>query len=162
MSNMKISISDDFPFFQNYHDNSYIESHDCRKIVSLKENGRTYVLENDTTEELIVYHIDGGLIRQNDMGKCDYGIYSEKNNLILVELKGSDYNHACGQLVSTIECFQKSGVGEQSLFARIVLSKGRVPATRSTNETKLKKLLKEGSRLKSSSLKMQEQLSKLK
>ncbi|MCQ2211450.1 MAG: hypothetical protein MJZ34_14285 [Paludibacteraceae bacterium] len=158
---MKIEGNNEYPFFYKYHKQSYIKSHDCRPIVTVSEKQRKYILENDIKKELVVYHIDGELIDNQSIDKCDYGIYTEENHLILVELKGSDYNHACKQLASTINYIKDEDISISQFFARIVLSKGRTPATLTSEEAKLKKLLKNEKLLKSSSLQMKEKLSDL-
>ena len=135
----KVTESNDV-FFAEYHDSIYIKSHDNRKSVVVEENKRKYILTNDLQKELIVYHIDGGVINNAEANKCDFGIYCEDKYLILIELKGSDYEHACEQIASTIKLMKISNLVDR-IYARIVLSKMRTPALRSTQETTLKKLL---------------------
>lgn len=56
-------------------------------------------------------------------------------------------------------CIQLTFISQ--FFARIVLSKGRTPATLTSEEAKLKKLLKNEKLIKSSSLQMKGKLSDL-
>lgn len=81
----------EYSFYENFHEGRYIQSHDQRHTVVLKEprEDREYRLINDLKKELVVYKIDAGVITEHEAGdnKCDFGIYSEDDLLILVELK---------------------------------------------------------------------------
>ena len=139
-----IGITPNFPFYERYHDERYVTSHDRRSVVTLKDKGesRVYSLINDSNKELVVYQIDSGLIDDKKVSKCDFGIYSEDNLLVLVELKGSDYSAAIEQLLSTIEILLKTPkVSVTRLFTRVVLSKARVLDILLTKEKKLKLLV---------------------
>ena len=142
---MKIENNDKWRFYQAYHDGNYIKSHDARKKVVLKERreSREYHLQNNSEQELVVYKIDGGIIEDNTLLKCDFGIYTERDILYLIELKGADYIHAIKQIQSTIDILlEKPNISVKQLNARIVLSKYRSPAILSTEEKKLNRLLK--------------------
>lgn len=137
---MKIEVTTDRPFYNAYHGSDYITSHDNRKVVVLRElrESRVYRLENPTQKEVVVYRIDGGLITSYDVLKCDNGIYTEDDALYLIELKGADYIHALQQILNTISILlQKPHVKVSRLYARIVLSKIRVPDIMPTQEKKL-------------------------
>ena len=142
---MKINIGEKWPFFSAYNDEKYIKSHDQRKIVVLKEpkESREYRLKNKSAKELVVYHVDGGVVSSNDVLKCDYGIYTEDNVLFFVELKGSDYIHALDQMNSTINLLiEKPQIKVARLNTRIVLSKVSVPAILPTQEKMLIRVVK--------------------
>lgn len=142
---MRIQIDEKWPFFNLYHDEEYIQSHDTKKIVALKEKreSREYYLHNQSEQEIIVYKIDGGLIDSDTVIKCDYGIYTEQDVLYLIELKGSDYIHALEQIFSTINVLlKKPNINVRQLNARIVLSKNRTPNILPTQEKKLSSLIK--------------------
>ena len=137
---MKIKETEEYPFFNAFHDKSYIISHDNKKVIVLREprESREYRMENKDQKELVVYKIDGGLISSNDVLKCDNGIYTEEDVLYLIELKGADYIHALEQLLSTISILlERPGIKVASLHARIVLSKMRVPDIIPSQEKKL-------------------------
>lgn len=143
---MKIneSTKDKYAFFRKYHDARYIESHDKSASVVAEENKKKYTLRNDIGKEIIKYHIDGGMVNDNDVNKCDYGIYTEDELLILVELKGRDYQHAVKQILSTTKLLgiTKGSNKVRKLLARVVLSKGaNVPNLRTKDLTELKNLL---------------------
>lgn len=157
----KLKIDSKDCLFAKYNNNSYIVSHDTKKIVVVEENSRKYTLNNDIQKELVVYRIDGGIINSTHVDKCDFGIYSEDGVFILIELKGSDYDHACDQIISTITQLDLTQLAK-SIFGRIVLSRGKTPNLRSTSDTKLKNILKKyKGNLKSSSLAFREKLSSL-
>ncbi len=141
---MKIDISEDWLFFKNYHDVKYIHSHNTQKVVALKESGesRKYILDNPLGKELVVYKVDGGLIDNNKVLKCDYAIYTEEDILYLIELKGCNYIHALKQLLNTIDFLIRTPhLKVYKLNARIVLSRVRVPDIRPSQEEKLCKIL---------------------
>lgn len=136
----------EFPLYEEYHD-SYIDSHDRRSKVRLKDSGeaRVYYLNNDIQKELVVYQIDGGIFDSTEKGniKCDFGIYTEDELLILVELKGGDYKHAIEQLTNTTKSLGLNGSNKiKKLLARTVLSNGRkVPNVTETDLAALKRLI---------------------
>lgn len=142
---MKINTSGNWPFFSEYNDQDYILSHDDRKIVVLREpkESREYRLENKSGKELVVYQIDGGVITCNSVIKCDFGVFTEDNELIFVELKGSDYIHALEQIIGTIGLLiVKPAIYVARLNARIVLSKVSVPAIMPSQEKRLLAIVK--------------------
>lgn len=132
------------PFYETYHETEYIAFHDCRKNISLKDKGASiYNLVNDQSKEIVCYEIDGKLISSTEVDKCDYGLYTEDDLLILVELKGSDYGHAIDQISSTINILlTQPKVKVSRLCGRVVLNKTRVPDIVETKERQLKHLLK--------------------
>ncbi len=142
MAQKKIKEQKEWPFFQTYHDDNYILRHDCSKEVPLREQNKTYKLHNKSRKEIVVYKIDSGLIIDNNVLKCDKGIYTEEDWLFLIELKGIDLEHALDQINSTIDILLKQrNVKVKKLNARIVLSKVSVPRIYTSKENKLKQLL---------------------
>ena len=133
-----------YPFFNKYHDESYIVQHGEIKLIVAEEKGMVYRLKNEAQKEIVKYKIDGGLIQSQDDNKCDYGIYTEDKLLILVELKGRHYKHAVTQILSTIEKLKLKDTSDiNKLFARVVLSKGHeVPGTKTSDEMKLDRIIK--------------------
>jgi hypothetical protein len=137
----------EFPLYEEYHDSSYIKYHDKRQTVSLTEKGEKsqYYLHNDINKELVVYQIDGGIFSSTAKGdnKCDYGIYTEDELLILVELKGGDYKKAIKQLTNTTTLLGLNGSNKiKKLLARTVLTNGKsVPNITNTDIAKLKQLI---------------------
>lgn len=140
----KIKSQENWPFFQAYHDENSILRHDCSKDVPLREpkEKRVYRLRNSSEKEIVVYKIDGGIICNNEILKCDNGIYTEDDWLFLIELKGSDLEHALDQINSTINLLLKQpNIKVRKLNVRIVLSKVCVPRIAVSKENKLKQLL---------------------
>lgn len=140
----KIKAQKEWSFFQAYHDSAYICRHDCSKEVVLREPGenRTYRLHNKSEKEIVVYKIDGGLINNDDVLKCDNGIYTEDDLLFLIELKGAELNHALDQINSTIDLLiKRPSIKVKRLNARIVLSRVSIPRITASKENKLKQLL---------------------
>lgn len=132
-------------FDEVYSERGYIISSDRRKTISLKDNRAVSEYRAKNIEEKVVkvYKVDGGIIQDNQKLKCDFAIYSEKNNLYLIELKGSDYSHALDQIFATIEeLVERPNIEVSSTNARIVLTKVSTPQIRSSKETKLKSKLK--------------------
>lgn len=137
----------EYPFYEKFHEGCYIQSHDHKHKVVLKEprEDREYRLINDLKKELVVYKIDTGVITEHEAGdnKCDFGIYSEDDLLILVELKGADYKKAIEQISKTTKTL---GIGSQikvkKLLVRVVVSNGRgVPNVQTTDLAQLKRLI---------------------
>lgn len=140
----KIKPEKEWPFFQAYHDGSCILHHDCRKDVPLREpkENRMYRLHNNSAKEIVVYKIDGGVINNDKVLKCDNGIYTEDDWLVLIELKGANLDHALDQINSTINILLKQrSIKVKKLNVRIVLSKVSVPRISASKENKLKQLL---------------------
>lgn len=137
----------EYPLYEEYHDSSYIKSHDKRQTVSLTEKGEKsqYYLHNDINKELVVYQIDGGVFKSTAEGdqKCDFGIYTEDELLILVELKGGNYKKAIKQLTNTTTLLGLNGSNKiKKLLARTVLTNGRsVPNITTTETAQLKGLI---------------------
>lgn len=139
--------SKSYAFYEEYHDSSYIDSHDKRTTVKLKEHGegRIYYLQNDIKKDIVVYKIDDGLIKAKEEGddKCDYGIYTEDELLVLVELKGGNYKKAIKQLTNTINILGLNGTNKiKKLLARTVLSNAKgVPNVTTTDIARLKQII---------------------
>ena len=140
----KIKPQKEWSFFLAYHDAACILRHDCSKEVSLHEPGesQTYRFHNKSGKEIVVYKIDGGLINNEDVLKCDNGIFTEDNLLFLIELKGADLNHALDQINNTIDILiKRPSIKVKKLNARIVLSRVSIPRITASKENKLKQLL---------------------
>lgn len=130
-------------FEEKYADADYIRSNDDRPIVVVEENKRKYRGENVNSQRVVVYRIDGGIIKDQDVSKCDFAVYATASkNVYFVELKGRDFSHAIEQLLSTIRQLVVSELDLGSVHARIVLSKVSNPDVRSSNRLALDRLLK--------------------
>ncbi len=116
---------------------------DKRKFFIAEENKRKYVLNNVSQQRICKIKIDKGIIQDMNKNKCDYAfLVCAQKQLILVELKGTNFLHAVQQIISTIDLFAAKIRGE-SISARIVLSKVDVPRLKNNPKfLKLKKIIK--------------------
>lgn len=77
------------------------------EIITCSEKRSEYIARNPKRKLNCKIRIDNALIKGNDVSKCDYGLWVEEGNrMILIELKGSDVEKALRQLFSTHEVFQ--------------------------------------------------------
>ena len=113
---------------------------DTRSRPSCNEQGKSYVYDQSelTNKQVVVCtHIDDGVVNgleAKKISKCDYAFFVKNapvadslEKAILVELKGSDLNHALKQLKGTlgIEEFKNVWNQECPVYGRVVCS--RVP-----------------------------------
>jgi hypothetical protein len=125
--------------FQNFviqHKNqSYTTNHQYPKggTIVCEEEKSKYVYKYNCGEKFLKLQIDGGLISDQNIQKCDYLLlnYTEKDgnayyHSIFIELKGSNVIHACEQISETIKRLGVQLKGSE-LHARIVPSKMSVP-----------------------------------
>ena len=111
------------------------------RIVSCKEKGRSYVLRNTSGKNIQKIHVDGNLIKSGT--KCDYAVDVSGGEVVyLVELKGSDKEHAFEQLTSTLDYFYKK-FDTKNYYCRAVLSKDKSPNLIGKFEKLLIKAIKE-------------------
>lgn len=84
------------------------------------------------------YKIDGNVVRDASI-RCDFLVMNDdRQAAYLIELKGSDIEHALDQLEATAQRFQKELQG-YSVKYRIVCSRVGTQATHSTNYKKFRK-----------------------
>ncbi len=109
-----------------------IEFYDCRPIMTCTEHNSRYALSKQSYDfEGICIHVDGGLFEKNDPDKrCDYAYYLKDSDkrLILIELKGSDANHALDQLSAMLDYRAIEEAHTTRTVGRIY---GRIVCTRS-------------------------------
>ncbi|MDN4164435.1 hypothetical protein QWY31_02925 [Cytophagales bacterium LB-30] len=68
------------------------------------ENGKQFRIEKPNNVELCKVQIDGCLIQNQAVDKCDYLFkICQSNQIFLVELKGTDVIHAVNQITSTYD-----------------------------------------------------------
>lgn len=92
-----------------------------QKCIVSSENGREHRAYNNDRSRVFQYKIDGEIISKNDPRKrCDFLVENEsKGALYLIELKGTDVEHAVDQIEETITSFADEFSGFQ-LYPRIV------------------------------------------
>ena len=122
-----------------------VESCDDRPKIVCEENKRTYIANN--TQRKVVCKVQvGKLICEG--ARCDWAVavVSEEGTgkaleeLFLVELKGSDINHAFEQIVGTIDVLH-TNYSVTKWFARVVCAKVSTPQLNSIHYKKLERRL---------------------
>lgn len=89
--------------------------------IKVEENKRKAVFRNKDQKLFEVTKIDDCLITEGK--RCDYAV-SEKNVAsVLVELKGANVEHACKQLMETVQHAAVKSILEQRLGFLVVCSK---------------------------------------
>lgn len=118
-----------------------IEQEGNIKIVVCQEKGRKYVLNNISEKYIRKIHVDGNLIKTGV--RCDYAVdISDGDSVYLIELKGSDKEHAFEQLLVTLDFFHKKYTTKK-YFCRALLSRTKSPNLMGKNEKLLMKAVKE-------------------
>lgn len=106
-----------------------------------EKNPQTYVAQNPAKKFCCKIRVDGCLITGSE--KCDFLVLNcADRNAFFIELKGSDLPKACNQIRLAVEQLV-SHLQDFEIYGRVVLNKVRTPDTNSTEEKKLKKLLKQ-------------------
>lgn len=122
-----------------------VKSCDCRSKIICEENGRKYIAHNGQQKCICKVKVDGGLIKDN--ARCDWAVAVVSNEdfleeIFLVELKGSDIDHAFEQITGTMSILSTK-CSAKKWFARVVCSKVSSPQLNGINYKKLDKRLKE-------------------
>ena len=112
------------------------------KLIVCSEKGRKYIAINKGEKDIIKIHVDNELITSGE--RCDYAlnICSEKK-VYLIELKGTEKDHAYAQIIATYEKF-KDKCKEYEFYPRIVISKDSYPHIKGTNEKRFLQMQKRG------------------
>ena len=109
-----------------------------------KGSASAYTLNNP--HKLVIEFIksDGDLYESSTGPKrCDFSIFSnEAKTMVLLELKGRDFRKAIEQVKNTLEDY-KGKYGYTRYYARIVLTKCRVPNLPDNDIKSLRKELRE-------------------
>lgn len=69
----------------------------------LQENKSKITFLNPNQDQVLIIRVDGCVIKDNEILRCDYAIVPCDEIEIYVELKGSDISHAVKQIESTIK-----------------------------------------------------------
>ncbi len=120
-----------------------------------EENKRVFRLDLSKGEPCCLIHVDGCLIKANDVEKCDYWFHHcDRNDNIFVELKGQNIRKGFQQILSTIDWLKsKIDLPKEKRNAAIVASK--VPMTSAeTQKLKIEFKSKYGNRLEIQSIQM--------
>lgn len=121
---------------------------DCIEVcdadpVYVEENGVRASFPNPQRRKMRKIHYDGCYNNNEDQLKADYIIGVPKSLDIIVELKGSDRQHARDQLESTLEAWKESPIRHARIICLIVYGRlwgknrkaGRIPKSNSRNES---------------------------
>lgn len=107
--------------------NDILEMHKSRcaerqKIIISEEKRSKHTARNKDNQLVRHYLIDGDVIVNKDVDKCDYLILNdEKKTAYFIELKGSKMQHAIKQLKNTEEML-KTNLQEYTVYYRVVFS----------------------------------------
>jgi len=115
----------------------------CFSVSSVAtENGKRFELDNRTNADICKVRVDGCLITDNDVRKCDFffEVGGITKSYFLVELKGVDLNSAVKQIESTYDLLSaKLRVSVENFKGIIVAS--AVPAAANQTFRKLQEKL---------------------
>ncbi len=116
------------------------------RIIICPENKSKYIAKNPKEKLNCKIRIDNALIKSNNVSKCDFGLWVEEGNrMILIELKGSDVEWGLNQLLSTHNLFQSRYREEDFTYSfRIVPTRVTTPNL----QERVKQLKKQGYDLK--------------
>lgn len=100
-----------------------------RPKITCSENKSKYIAQNPERKLNCKIRIDDALIKNNKVSKCDYGLWVEDGNrMILIELKGSDVDKALSQLESTYRFFESRFKAEEFSYSfRVVPTRVTTP-----------------------------------
>ena len=102
------------------------------------EHHMKYELKNDDRLCIKKLNIDNCLITCQNSLKCDFAVFVCPSKICcLIELKGSNIDHACEQILDTANIINNILNKCNKIHARIVASKVQSPNIRSTLKTKL-------------------------
>lgn len=113
-----------------------------RKSVSVGERGQKYIAQFLNSHPSAVYAIDGGIIKDLQIAKCDKLVLIDTTDHedwfeLFVELKGADISHAIDQIETTLKnpLFKDAAVKERQ--ARIIGRK--IPSNTGNSITEIAK-----------------------
>lgn len=117
-----------------------LEYNDNRSLVTVEENGRGIKFINNKRKKVALYRVDGCILTEGI--KCDFlFLINEDKRAFFIELKGSDLEKAVQQISKTIEQLQPY-LPEYILEGRIITTRVRTPALKSTYIIRLQKILR--------------------
>ncbi|WP_025948758.1 hypothetical protein [Geobacillus thermocatenulatus] len=113
---------------------------DHRRLAVVEENGRGVRFVNKQQKHVALYRVDDCLLMEGK--RCDFlFLVLEESRAFFVELKGSDLEEAVRQIMRTVEQLGKKLSGYR-LEGRIIMTRVRTPAVKSTYRIKLEKMLR--------------------
>lgn len=100
---------DNFSFCEKLFDSS--------NLIACKEN-KSEVIFKVKSNQAKQYKVDGCLISENNLQKCDFAVSNLQNLTYFIELKGSDIREAFQQIHSTIKWFLYTSDHELNSFLK--------------------------------------------
>ncbi len=132
-------------------------NNDCRTtrrdpLLSVQENGRTFILKNACRQAVVQVEVDDCLITVGE--RCDwlFELTEPVKRVLFVELKGRDIKHAYAQLLATIKQLKASYQGYR-LEAYVVSS--RNPQTSPSRDLLAKDLARLGVKLQATNVRLE-------
>lgn len=109
-------------------------------IVRSGEKGKCHYVKNDSGSPIFQYHIDGDIIKNIDIKKCDYivEVTKDKSIAFIIELKGSHLSEAFQQIENTINHFH-SKLHSYDIRPRIISKKVNTHSINNSEYRKFKK-----------------------
>lgn len=113
---------------------------ESQSIVVSEEKGKKHRVNNTSRLPIYQYHIDGDIINDLNVQKCDYIVEVTKDKPVafIIELKGSHLSEACNQIISTIERF-KHKLNGYNVQPRIIIGKINTHAVNGSEYRRLRK-----------------------
>jgi hypothetical protein len=84
------------------------EEHRSDTKIVLQENKSKITFLNPNKDEILIIKVDGCVISDNEISRCDYALIPSDAVEIYVELKGSDIAQAVKQIESTIKLLSEN------------------------------------------------------
>ena len=138
--------------FETKTENRIIAFSDTRSRVQ-------YKVLNTLSKELSYFQVDGALINDERVEKCDHLLIDcSEENSYFIEIKGSDLIKATQQILSTIAILKPKMAGLK-MNARIVLTRVNATDLRDSAFVRFKNIIKDlGGNVKQQSIKLEESL----
>ena len=116
-----------------------INSDSHQKIIVSSEHSKKHIAHNVHHSAVYQYRVDGDLIADSTRLRCDFLLENEDTkHAYLIELKGSNLDHAVEQIENTIKFFSHKLNG-YTILPRIVCHSN----THKTHSSKVRKFCKE-------------------
>ena len=106
---------------------SYIRTAPPGEWIVIKENKRSARFRKADRDEVLIVHVDGGLITSGE--RADYIIAHPKVLDVIVELKGSDVSKAVNQIRATRPVWLFHELAGEQIGALVVRGQGVHPKT---------------------------------
>ena len=110
--------------------------------ICVTERKKRYNLKNPAKEPVVVFHMDGGIVRDEEqLQKCDYLFVANTISppiTIFVELKGRNVAHGLRQIMNSVEMYADDFAGSKILARLVCASVPRITNDRSVLDVRKK------------------------